>query len=145
MKTILSAILLTLVTAPAILGFSQPAKADTVTYCYPVTQSSVIQNAADHPGAYADGYSEGRKSRNDGDTYTPRTAGGEFARGFEDGYYGRQFTGQEYAVSDKIERFITQQCSTYQRYNVYRVVVPPRVRYRVVVPPRVRVRTWVRW
>lgn len=135
MKTILSTILLTLVTAPAILYFSQPAKADIVTYCYPVTQSNVIKNAADHRGAYADGYSEGRKSQSDGDAYTPRTAGGEFARGFEDGYYGRRFTGQEYAVRDKIERFITQECNSYHRNNVYRVVVPPRFRDR----------PWVRW
>lgn len=135
MKSILFATVLTFVTAPAILYFSQPAKADLVSYCYPVTQRNVIQNAADHPGAYADGYSEGRKSRRDGDAYTARTAGGEFARGFEDGYYGRRFTGQEYVVRDKIERFTTQECNTYQRYNVYRVVVPPRF----------RVRPWVRW
>jgi hypothetical protein len=135
MKTILSATLITLITAPAILSFSQPAKADVFSYCYPVTQNNVIRNAADHPGAYADGYSEGRKSRKDGDAYKPRTAGGEFARGFEDGYYSRRFTGQEYAVRDKVDYFTTEECNSYYRPNYYRVVVPPYF----------RVRRWVRW
>lgn len=119
MNKILSATLLTCATVPAIIVFSQPAKADLVTYCYPVTQREVIQNSADHPNAYADGYSEGRRSAERGDAYEPRSAGGEFARGFDDGYSGRSFTGQEYAVPDRVREYTTQQCNTYTRRRNY--------------------------
>lgn len=117
MNKIFCVTLLTLASAPTFLLFTQPAKADTSTstYCYPVVQREVIQNAADHPSAYADGYSEGRQSARKGDAYKPRSAGGEFARGFEDGYYSRPFTGQQYAVPDKVREFTTQQCDTYTR------------------------------
>ena len=53
-----------------------------------------VRDAANHPNAYADGYQEGVQSRANGDTYERRTAGGEFARGFKDGYYGKPYTGQ---------------------------------------------------
>ena len=36
--------------------------------------------------AYQDGYSEGRESYRSAEAYRPRTSGGEFARGFDDGY-----------------------------------------------------------
>lgn len=113
MERFVAATLLALATVPASLLFTQPAQAEARTVCYPVTQANIIQNPADHRGAYADGYSEGRQSRRNGDAYEPRTAGGEFARGFEDGYYGRRFTGQEYAVRDKVEYYTSQQCNTY--------------------------------
>lgn len=48
------------------------------------------------PNAYADGYREGVVSKSKRENYLPRTAGGEFARGFEDGYFGRTPTGQRY-------------------------------------------------
>lgn len=112
MKKIFPAVLLSLATAPAFL-LAQPAKADTYTVCQPVTQTEVIQNAADHPSAYADGYSEGRSSARKRETYQPRTVGGEFGRGFDDGYWGRSFTGQDYAVPDKIREYTNQQCNTY--------------------------------
>ncbi len=113
MKRLVAATLLTVATIPASLLFAQPAKAETYTACYPVTQPNIIQNSADHPGAYADGYSEGRQSRRNGDAYKPRNAGGEFARGFEDGYFGHRFTSQAYAVRNRIEYKTTQQCNTY--------------------------------
>jgi hypothetical protein len=54
------------------------------------------QSAAYHPQAYDDGYREGLASKAKNETYQPRTAGGEFARGVEDGYFGRANTGQRY-------------------------------------------------
>jgi hypothetical protein len=49
-----------------------------------------------HAHAYTDGYREGIAARAKRETYKARTAGGEFARGFEDGYFGRRNTGQRY-------------------------------------------------
>ncbi len=115
MNRILSATLLSCATAPVFLLFTQPAKADTATYCYPVTRREVIQNSADHPNAYANGYSEGLQIARKGEVYKPRTAGGEFSRGFDDGYYGRPFLGQRYAVPDQVREFTTQECETYTR------------------------------
>jgi len=113
MKGLVAATLLTCATAPASLFFTQSAYADTVTNCYPVIQTEVIQNPADHPSAYADGYSEGRQSARKGEAYQPRTVGGEFGRGFEDGYWGRGFTGQDYAVPNRVREFTAQHCDTY--------------------------------
>ncbi len=113
MKKIVATTLLTLSTVPASIFFIQPAEADTTTHCYPVIQREVIQNSADHPSAYADGYSEGRQSAGNGEAYQPRTAGGEFARGFDDGYYGYPFAGQAYAVPNRVREYTTQHCDTY--------------------------------
>jgi hypothetical protein len=49
-----------------------------------------------HANAYNDGYREGIASKTKHETYKARSAGGEFARGFEDGYFGRRNTGQRY-------------------------------------------------
>ncbi|WP_310423196.1 hypothetical protein [Chamaesiphon sp. VAR_48_metabat_135_sub] len=49
-----------------------------------------------NPSAYTDGYLEGIRSKTKRETYQARFAGGEFARGFEDGYFGRRSTGQRY-------------------------------------------------
>jgi hypothetical protein len=49
-----------------------------------------------NPTAYTDGYLEGIRSKTKRETYQARFAGGEFARGFEDGYFGRRSTGQRY-------------------------------------------------
>jgi hypothetical protein len=54
------------------------------------------RSAAYNPTAYRDGYLEGIASKSKSETYQIRSAGGEFARGFEDGYFGRQNTGQRY-------------------------------------------------
>jgi hypothetical protein len=69
--------------------------------CYPSTQWNVRENAAYHPQAYADGYSQGQRSAEEGNKYERRTAGGEFARGFKDGYYGKEFAGQKIVVPDR--------------------------------------------
>ncbi len=120
MKRLVTSTLLILAAVPASVVFTAQALASTYTDCYPVTQSRIIQNPADHPGAYADGYSEGRRSAGKREAYKPRTAGGEFARGFEDGYYKRPFTGQEYEVRDKVQHYTTQDCDTYYIPTRYR-------------------------
>ncbi|MGK7945505.1 MAG: hypothetical protein AB4058_13645 [Microcystaceae cyanobacterium] len=58
------------------------------------TWQKLVRHGANHPSAYQDGYGEGRLSAQRGDKYEPRTAGGEFGRGFDDGYYGNNNTGQ---------------------------------------------------
>jgi hypothetical protein len=82
-------------------------------YCYPVTQWFVKQDPAYHPQAYADGYRQGRESAKKGKVYKPRTAGGEFARGFEDGYYGRAFTGQKQVVPNEYRPYTTTECDWF--------------------------------
>ncbi len=74
--------------------------------CYP----DVRENSAYHPQAYADGYTQGQRSSADGDKYERRTAGGEFARGFKDGYYGKEFVGQKIVVPD---RYVSGGCGFY--------------------------------
>jgi hypothetical protein len=137
MKKIIPAALLTLAAAPAFFLFAPAARADTVVSCYPITQSKIYQNPADHPGAYRDGYREGRESERRGESYQPRTAGGEFAVGFEDGYFGRRFTGQQYLVPNQVEYYMSQQCNTYS----FRDPIPNGF----LVRPRFRDRTWIRW
>ncbi|HEY9635619.1 MAG TPA: hypothetical protein V6D14_19605 [Coleofasciculaceae cyanobacterium] len=136
MKRIVAATLLTLAAVPVSLLFTEPAKAGTYSVCYPVTQPQVSRDDADHPGAYGDGYREGRASARNGDAYRPRSAGGEFSRGFEDGYYGRRFSGQQYSVPNRVDYYTTQQCNTYFR--------PNRIPNRVLVLPRYRDRIWRR-
>ena len=82
-------------------------------FCYPYTQWLIKQDPADHPQAYADGYRQGRQSAEKGDKYKPRTAGGEFARGFEDGYYRKGFTGQKRVVADRYRAYTTPDCGWY--------------------------------
>ncbi len=60
---------------------------------------STERSDAYHPQAYSDGYREGIASKAKRETYQARSAGGEFARGFEDGYFGRANSGQRYTVS----------------------------------------------
>jgi hypothetical protein len=59
---------------------------------------STAWSDAYHPQAYNDGYREGIASKAKRETYQVRAAGGEFARGFEDGYFGRANSGQRYTV-----------------------------------------------
>lgn len=143
MKKIIPAALITLAAAPAFFFFAPAARADTLVSCYPVTQSNISQDPADHPGAYRDGYREGRESARRREVYQPRTAGGEFANGFEDGYFGRRFAGQQYSVPNQVEYYASQQCNTYYFLDPIpdRVVVPGRV----MVRPRFRDRAWIRW
>ena len=55
-----------------------------------------VNSDAYNPTAYTDGYLEGIRSKTNRQTFQARSAGGEFARGFEDGYFGRRSTGQRY-------------------------------------------------
>ena len=82
-------------------------------YCYPVSGLLIKEDPAYHPQAYSDGYRQGKKSAQNGEKYKPRTAGGEFAQGFEDGYYGRKFAGQEHIVPDRYRPYITSNCGWY--------------------------------
>ena len=140
MRRIVAVTVLTLTAVPASFLFAQPAKADIYSVCYPITQQQVAQDAADHPSAYRDGYREGRESARDGEAYRPRSAGGEFARGYEDGYYGRSFAGQQYVIPNRVNYYTTQQCNTYTRFDY----IPYRIPYRVRVLPRYRHRVWIR-
>ena len=110
MKGLITATLLTFAAVPVSLLFTPQAEATIYDDCYLVSQPLVIRNSASHPGAYADGYNEGQDTARQGDAYKPRTAGGEFARGFEDGYYNRPFTGQNYEVKDRVEYYTSSQC-----------------------------------
>ncbi len=65
--------------------------------CKPNRQEiSTSPSDAYHANAYSDGYREGTASKANRETYQARSAGGEFTRGFEDGYFGRRNTGQRY-------------------------------------------------
>ncbi len=100
MKKLVLAALLGLATVSASLLSPQPVKADEVISGDYVNSSQADKNywAADHPHAYADGFRQGEQSARDGKAYRPRTAGGEFARGFEDGYFNRPYTGQKVVI-----------------------------------------------
>ena len=122
MKKIVVSALLSLIAGSTSLLFPQAAKADRVAYCYPVTENRVLkESAANHPHAYADGYREGEQSARNGELYKPRTAGGEFARGFEDGYFNRPYTGQENVAPKTVVQHTTQVCND----DGYYTVAPP--------------------
>ncbi len=139
MKKLIATLLLTAVTTTAFITNNQPAQARgrdygrdyryrndypnfrrdyryrryPTRYCYPVTRWSVDQDPGYHPRAYSDGYRQGRSSAKNQETYKPRTAGGEFSRGFEDGYYGKEFMGQQHIVANQYLPFTTNQCNWY--------------------------------
>jgi hypothetical protein len=103
MKKLVLAALLGIATVSTSLISLQAVRADEVIDGNYVNSSQVSKNykdyyAANHPRAYTDGYRQGQQSFRDGETYKPRTAGGEFARGFEDGYFNRPYTGQKVVV-----------------------------------------------
>jgi hypothetical protein len=60
--------------------------------------TAIWQNDGYNATAYVDGYREGLESKSKRETYQIRSAGGEFARGFEDGFFGRKSTGQRYTA-----------------------------------------------
>ncbi len=90
-----------------------PYRIEPQRYCYPITQWHVDEDPAYHPQAYSDGYRQGRKSAEKREAYKPRTAGGEFARGFDDGYYGREFAGQKNIVPNIIKPYTTSDCGWF--------------------------------
>jgi hypothetical protein len=108
MKRRIVTTLITLATGCASMFFAQPARA----VCYPVTYPHAIRNSANHPDAYSDGYREGQQSASKREEYRPRTSGGEFGRGFEDGYYGRSFTGQQSVIADRVEGSTFHNCDS---------------------------------
>jgi len=113
MKRLVAASIVVLSSAPVYFLFTPPASAsEVVTVCKPVTSTNIVRNGAAHAAAYEDGFGEGRQSASRGETYERRSVGGEFARGFEDGYFGRRFTGQEYVVRDRVQTYTTQQCQS---------------------------------
>ncbi len=119
MNKIVVAALFSFIAGSISLLFPQAAKADRVIYCHPVTDNRLLkESAADHPHAYADGYREGEQSARDRAAYKPRTVGGEFARGFEDGYFNRPYTGQENVVPKTIVQHTTQVCNEDGYYTV---------------------------
>lgn len=90
----------------------EPPK-EKVKYCYPVSHQLVNENPAYHPNAYEDGYRQGKKNALKGKPYKPRTAGGEFGRGFDDGYFGRDFIGQKRTIPNEVSNFMTMQCNEH--------------------------------
>lgn len=92
------------------------AIAGQIQYCYPIQKTRTLQDPGSHPQAYDNGYREGAATARAKKPYEPRSAGGEFARGFEDGYYGRPYAGQQNTVPDRTDTYSTKQCRTYY-YN----------------------------
>jgi hypothetical protein len=98
MKKVLVSTLFSLAAISTSLLSPQAAKAATVVYCNSGIYSQ--SDAADHSQAYADGYRQGQQSFREGQAYQPRTVGGDFGRGFEDGYFNRPYTGQQVVVAN---------------------------------------------
>ncbi len=84
-----------------------------IKYCHPVTHEIINEDPAYHPNAYVDGYRQGKRNFRKGKAYKPRTAGGEFGRGFDDGYFGRDFSGQKVTAPNKVSYYTTMNCNTY--------------------------------
>ncbi|MEH1767206.1 hypothetical protein [Nostoc sp.] len=122
MNKIVVAAIFSLIAGSTSLLFTQAAKADPIVSCYPVTYNRVLkESAADHPHAYADGYREGEQTARNRVAYKPRTVGGEFARGFEDGYFNLPYTGQETVVPKTIVQHTAQVCNE----DGYYTAAPP--------------------
>ena len=96
-----------------ITGSEEEYSKNKVKYCYPVIHESISEDAAFHPRAYKDGYRQGRENAIKGKSYKPRSAGGEFGRGFDDGYFNRGFTGQRHTIPNQVNTYTTQECETY--------------------------------
>jgi len=123
MKNIMVLSLFTLATMTGLLVNSQSVEAhrryyrhypysrQPLDYCYPITKWVVDEDPAYHPQAYADGYRQGQHHAKKGNAYKSRTAGGEFGRGFDDGYYGREFAGQKHIVPNVVKPYTTTQCN----------------------------------
>ncbi|MFQ4145917.1 hypothetical protein [Chlorogloeopsis sp. ULAP02] len=125
MKKIIMASVVALATTTGLLLGNQPAQAHRrydyyrpyplypLRSCYPVTQWFVDEDPAYHPQAYADGYRQGSQRAKQGKAYKPRTAGGEFARGFDDGFYGREFAGQKQIVPNVYKPYTRTDCGWF--------------------------------
>jgi len=125
MKKIITVSLVALATTTGFLLNNQSAQAHRryyhyrpdfirpLNYCYPITEWLIDEDPAYHPQAYADGYRQGKNSAKKGQAYKSRTAGGEFGRGFDDGYYGREFAGQKQIVPNVVKPYTTRQCGYF--------------------------------
>lgn len=118
----IAAALLSLVAVSTSLLYPQVAKANRVIYCADLAEDETVTYSADHPHAYADGYREGEQSARNKEAYKPRTVGGEFARGFEDGYYNRRYAGQKQVV-------LNRDCYGGGYYTQYPYLVAPPLFY----------------
>ncbi len=96
--------------------FGQTAVAGQIQYCYPVKKERTLQDPGSHPNAYDDGYREGVAEAKQGKPFSTRTAGGEFSRGYEEGYRGQPYSGQRNTIPDRIDTYSQNQCRTYY-YN----------------------------
>jgi hypothetical protein len=105
--------LLPLLLAPALAFFPKLAQAAQYQHCYYSQKVRIIQDSGNHSNAYDDGYREGAEAARRGDAYEARSVGGEFARGFEDGYHNRPYTGQQNVVPDRTETYQTRECRNY--------------------------------
>jgi hypothetical protein len=94
-------------------ALSLPLQAGQYQYCFRVQKYRTVRDSGNHPTAYNDGYREGQQAARNSSKYEPRSAGGEFARGFDDGYYGRPATGQQYTIPNRQEPYLTSECQTY--------------------------------
>ena len=90
--------------------------AGQLNYCYPIQETRVVSDPGYHPQAYDDGYREGVAEARANAPFEIRTAGGEFARGYEDGYNGRSYAGQKKVLPDRREAYRSQKCRNYS-YN----------------------------
>ncbi len=114
--------------ATFILGITSlnlPIQAAQYQHCFNVKKYRTVRDSGNHPTAYNDGYREGLQSARKGEKYEPRSTGGEFARGFDDAYYGRVATGQEYIVQDRQEPYTAQECRLYyysEKYSIDQIL-----------------------
>lgn len=111
-----SILFLGLVNSFSIIFLALSAQAGQYQHCYPIQKTRTVEDPGYHPNAYDNGYREGAESSRKLESYQPRTAAGEFSRGFDDGYYGRLYTGQKNTVPNRQETYETSQCRTYY-YN----------------------------
>lgn len=93
--------------------FSLVAQASERQQCYYPKQYQTFRAPGYHPNAYDDGYREGTETARRGEAYQPRSSGGEFGRGFQEGYYHQPYTGQRNIVRDRRQAYATMQCRTF--------------------------------
>ncbi|PSF36062.1 hypothetical protein C7H19_15075 [Aphanothece hegewaldii CCALA 016] len=88
---------------------------ESICYNEAFSRTVMVKDSANHQKAYDHGYYEGKRERIEGKKYEHRTAGGEFARGYEDGFFDRNYAGQATVVSD---RPVQQTLNQYKCINL---------------------------
>jgi hypothetical protein len=110
MKRIITSTLIILTIGNTFILCTEKAQAQQPqTYCRLPFKG---EDSANHVNAYNDGYRQGVESARKGEQYQPRTAGGNFARGFKDGYEGRNLTD-----SDKLQNTVKCEPLSNERPN----------------------------